>query len=137
MRPESYISPTVDSLDIVDRELLQPAGLDLSQVDRAMGALMSRQLTYGDIYFQFTRFETWAIEDGIVKDGVHSVDQASVYGLLPPRKPGSPTPTNSTPRRLTMPWTPREESFERAVTAVYRYPGRRLRITCILPTTRR
>ena len=75
MRPESYISPPVDSLAIVDRELLQPAGLDLGQLDRAMGKLMSRQLTYGDIYFQFTRFETWAIEDGIVKHGVHSVDQ--------------------------------------------------------------
>ena len=43
-------------------------------LDRALGALMSRRLDYADLYFQFTRFETWTVEDGIVKDGVHSVD---------------------------------------------------------------
>jgi len=75
MRPQKYVVPPVDSLTIVDRELLQPAGLDLSQLDRALGALMTRQLDYGDLYFQFTRIETWTIEDGIVKDGTHSVDQ--------------------------------------------------------------
>jgi TldD protein len=62
-------------LAAVDRQLLQPVGLDLAQVDQAMAALMTRQLTYGDIYFQLSRFESWSIEDGIVKDGVHSVDQ--------------------------------------------------------------
>ncbi len=75
MRPEKYVVSPVDSLAIVDRKLLQPAGLDLSQLDRALGALMTRQLDYGDFYFQFTRFETWTIEDGIVKDGTHSVEQ--------------------------------------------------------------
>jgi TldD protein len=75
MRPETSIDSTADSLAAVDRQLLQPAGLDLSQVDQALGLLMTRQLTYGDIYFQFTRFETWSIEDGIVKDGIHGVDQ--------------------------------------------------------------
>ena len=75
MRPEKYVVSPVDSLAIVDRKLLQPAGLDQSQLDRALGALMTRQLDYGDFYFQFTRFETWTIEDGIVKDGTHSVEQ--------------------------------------------------------------
>jgi TldD protein len=27
------------------------------------------------LYFQLTRFETWTVEDGIVKEGVHSIDQ--------------------------------------------------------------
>jgi TldD protein len=75
MRPQKYVVPPVDALTIVDRKLLQPAGLDLSQLDRALGALMTRQLDYGDLYFQFTRFETWTIEDGIVKDGFQSIDQ--------------------------------------------------------------
>jgi len=75
MRPEIHVGPPIDSLAIIDRDLLQPAGLDLGQVDRALGALMSRDLSFGDLYFQFTRFETWSIEDGIVKDGAHSVDQ--------------------------------------------------------------
>jgi TldD protein len=36
---------------------------------------MSRQLDYADLYFQLTRYETWTVEDGIVKEGVHSIDQ--------------------------------------------------------------
>ncbi|MCZ6585600.1 MAG: metalloprotease TldD, partial [Gammaproteobacteria bacterium] len=75
MRPQKYVIPPVDALAIVEAKLLQPAGLDLNQLDRALGALLTRQLDFGDLYFQFTRFETWILEDGIVKDGVHSVDQ--------------------------------------------------------------
>ena len=63
-----------DGFKAVRARLLEPAGLDMSDVDRALGALMSRNLDYADIYFQYTRFESWTVEDGIVKDGVHSVD---------------------------------------------------------------
>ena len=75
MRPQAVVGSPVDTLTVVDRQLLQPAGLDLRQLDQALGSLMTRQLDYGDLYFQFTRIETWTVEDGIVKDGVHSVDQ--------------------------------------------------------------
>ena len=63
-----------DTFEAVRGQLLEPAGLELGDIDRALGALMSRQLDYADIYFQYTRFESWTVEDGIVKDGVHSVD---------------------------------------------------------------
>ena len=36
---------------------------------------MSRDLDYADLYFQMSRFETWTVEDGIVKEGVYSIDQ--------------------------------------------------------------
>ena len=75
MQPEHQVSASLDRLGSVRELLLEPAGLDLSDIDRALAALMSRRLDYADIYFQFTRFETWTVEDGIVKDGVHSVDQ--------------------------------------------------------------
>ncbi len=64
----------LNRLGIVHAQLLEPAGLDLRDIDRALGALMSRQLDYADIYFQYTRFESWTVEDGIVKGGAHSVD---------------------------------------------------------------
>ncbi len=75
MRPQTYVDTPVDALAVAERELLQPGGLDLGQVGHALSDLMTRQLTYGDLYFQFARVETWTIEDGIVKSGVHSVDQ--------------------------------------------------------------
>jgi TldD protein len=60
----------------VARELLlERAGLDLSVLDRALAAAMSRQLDYVDLYLQLTRYETWTVEDGIVKEGAYSVDQ--------------------------------------------------------------
>ena len=74
MQPEQQVSASLDRLGLVQAQLLEPAELDLSDIDRALGALMSRRLDYADIYFQLTRFETWTVEDGIVKDGVHSVD---------------------------------------------------------------
>ena len=70
-----FEGPAADgAFEAVRSQLLAPAGLDLGDIDRALGALMSRRLDYADIYFQYTRFESWTVEDGIVKDGVHSVD---------------------------------------------------------------
>ena len=67
-------SAFTEGFEAVRTQLLEPVGLELADVDRALGALMSRRLDYADIYFQYTRFESWTVEDGIVKDGVHSVD---------------------------------------------------------------
>ncbi|HEX6996479.1 MAG TPA: metalloprotease TldD [Gammaproteobacteria bacterium] len=64
-----------DPLTIVQRELLEPAGLDLPMLDRALGELMARRLDYGDLYFQSRRYESWSVEDGRVKEGVFSIDQ--------------------------------------------------------------
>jgi TldD protein len=66
---------TVDPLALAERQILEPAGLDTSSLDRALGVLMARQLDYGDLYFQSTRFESWSVEDGTVKEGVFSIDQ--------------------------------------------------------------
>ena len=72
---QAQLARTTDALAIAEQELLVPAGLDLHALERTMGALMSRRLDYGDLYFQRTICETWRVEDGIVKDGGHSVEQ--------------------------------------------------------------
>jgi TldD protein len=64
-----------DPLSIVQQQLLEPAGLDLASLDRALAELMARKLDYGDLYFQSTRFESWSVEDGTVKEGVYSIDR--------------------------------------------------------------
>ena len=50
-------------------QMLAPAGLDMRALQRAMDALMARDLDYADLYFQHTRYETWSVEDGIVREG--------------------------------------------------------------------
>jgi TldD protein len=39
------------------------------------GTLLGPGIDFGDIYFQHSRRESWSVEDGIVKDGAHSIEQ--------------------------------------------------------------
>jgi TldD protein len=64
-----------DSFLIAREHLLEGAGLELAALDRALAAAMTRNLDYVDLYLQLTRYETWTVEDGIVKEGAYSVDQ--------------------------------------------------------------
>jgi TldD protein len=66
---------SVDSLGLAREHLLDANGLSLAALDRALGAAMSRQLDYVDVYLQLTRYETWTVEDGIVKEGAYSIDE--------------------------------------------------------------
>jgi len=75
IEPKLSAIPQTDALAVAREQLLAHAGLQTSALDRALSQAMSRQLDYADLYFQLTRFETWTVEDGIVKEGVHSIDQ--------------------------------------------------------------
>ena len=64
-----------DILALAQTRLLAPTGLDLAQIDLAFGRLMGPGVDFGDLYFQHSRRESWTVEDGIVKDGAHSIEQ--------------------------------------------------------------
>ncbi|MBP3984898.1 metalloprotease TldD [Pseudoxanthomonas helianthi] len=66
---------TTTSLTLAETRLLLPAGLDQTGLDRAFGALLGPGIDFGDLYFQHARRESWTVEDGIVKDGAHSIEQ--------------------------------------------------------------
>lgn len=66
---------STSALALAESRLLLPAGLDQSGLDRAFGALLGPGIDFGDLYFQHTRRESWTVEDGIVKDGAHSIEQ--------------------------------------------------------------
>jgi len=63
------------SLNTAESRLLVPAGLDIASLDGALGALLGPGVDFGDLYFQHARRESWTVEDGIVKDGAHSIEQ--------------------------------------------------------------
>jgi TldD protein len=65
------------TLDIARQRLLAPAGLDEHDLDRVFGKLLGHAVDGGDIYFQSTRYESWLLEDGIVKEGTHSIEQGA------------------------------------------------------------
>ena len=64
-----------DALSLAKQNLLSPAGLDTSDVDKLMGRLLSHDIDYADLYFQYSRQEGWSLEDGAVKSGSRSTDQ--------------------------------------------------------------
>ena len=70
MMPES-------NLDIARQRLLAPAGIDDNDLNRVFGKLLGHAVDSGDLYFQSTRFESWVLEDGIVKEGTHSIEQGA------------------------------------------------------------
>src|SRR6266446_10103730 len=48
---------------------------DALPISTVLGTVMSRGVDYADLYFQLSREESWSLEDGIVKEGSHSIEQ--------------------------------------------------------------
>ncbi len=71
----SAVLDTVPSFDLADRMILAPAGLTEGRLTSVLGELMSRGADYADLYFELSREESWSLEDSIVKDGSHSIEQ--------------------------------------------------------------
>src|ERR1700745_372220 len=61
--------------DVAERMILAPSGLDENRLSTVLDAVMSRGVDYADLYFQLSREESWSLEDGIVKEGSHSIEQ--------------------------------------------------------------
>ncbi|MBS0614190.1 MAG: metalloprotease TldD [Proteobacteria bacterium] len=62
-------------LETASELILRPSGLDQNALSRVLGLSAGRGIDYADLYFQFSREESWSLEDGIVKDASHSIEQ--------------------------------------------------------------
>ncbi len=62
-------------LDIATQSLLIPADLSISQLQSVLDGMMQHQIDYADLYFQYSRNESWGLEEGQVKSGNYSIDQ--------------------------------------------------------------
>ena len=63
------------SLDTATRTLLAPYDLEAAKLGRVFGALGARRIDYADLYFQYSRYEGWSLEEGIVKSGSFNIEQ--------------------------------------------------------------
>jgi len=64
-----------DMLLSVSEHLLAPGGLSVEQLPAVLGELAGPGIDAADLYFQSQVSETWALEDGIVKEGSFNLDQ--------------------------------------------------------------
>jgi TldD protein len=55
--------------------LLAPYQLDPAGLQGVLGSIMSHRVDYADLYFQYSRAESWGLEEGQVKSGSFSIDQ--------------------------------------------------------------
>ena len=84
----TQLTPTSDPLNIARDIILRPSGLDDSRLDRVFGEVMRHSVDFADLYFQISREESWALEDGIVKDGSASIEQGVGVRALSGEKTG-------------------------------------------------
>jgi TldD protein len=69
------LETTDDSLNLARRAILAPGGLDDQGLDRTLSLVMDHAVDAADLYFQVSREESWAMEDGIVKEGSASIEE--------------------------------------------------------------
>jgi len=55
--------------------LLAPYSLDSGGLQSVFGQIFTHRVDYADLYFQYTRSESWSLEEGIVKSGSFNIDQ--------------------------------------------------------------
>jgi TldD protein len=55
--------------------LLAPYSLDDQRLQTVFGEIMTHKVDYADLYFQYSRSESWSLEEGIVKSGSFNIDQ--------------------------------------------------------------
>ena len=67
--------PTLERLAIARQLLLEPFGLDETDLAKTLAEIKAHKVDEADLYFQYTRSEGWSLEEGIVKTGSFSIDQ--------------------------------------------------------------
>ena len=64
-----------DYLKTAEGLLIDPYDLDYLKISSVVSNLMSRKIDYADIYFQYTKSESWSLEEGIIKTGSFNIDK--------------------------------------------------------------
>ena len=75
-------------LEQVKQSLLQPAGIGDNELDRLMGRMLGRAIDYADLYFQYSRYESWSLEEGQVKSGSRNIEQGVGLRVVSGEKTG-------------------------------------------------
>ncbi len=77
-----------DLIQIASDIILAPAGLAERDLDRMLGELTGSAVDAADLYFQSSRLESWVLEDGIVKEGSHNIEQGAGIRVISGEKTG-------------------------------------------------
>jgi TldD protein len=69
------MTETKDFFAIADRCLLSPYDIDAARLQQVLSQILTHNIDYADLYFQYSRSEGWMLEEGIVKSGSFNIEQ--------------------------------------------------------------
>ncbi len=69
------VSMTPSVFSQAEAQLLAPGGLDDAALTQVLDSMLSHQVDYADLYFQYTRSEGWSLDEGMVKAGSFNIDE--------------------------------------------------------------
>jgi TldD protein len=75
MKSDNTLNQQADSMAFADQVLLRANDLDVSKVQGALKKIMTHEVDYADLYFQYSRSESWGLEEGQVKSGHFHIEQ--------------------------------------------------------------
>jgi TldD protein len=62
-RQETRVLEKETSFATANEVLLAPYALDASRLETVFGQIFAHKVDYADLYFQYTRSESWSLED--------------------------------------------------------------------------
>ena len=62
-------------LEKATRQLLSPVGIDNRDIEKTLDKMIVNNIDYADLYFELSQAEAWVLEEGIIREGSHSIDQ--------------------------------------------------------------
>ena len=81
--------------------LLVPSGMGEHELQKTLDSLLSHDIDSADLYFQAVRFESWVLEDGIVKEGSYNIERGVGVRAVSGEKSGFAYSDEIVPEALT------------------------------------
>ena len=103
MKPMSIAAPSstaAEPLALARSSILAPAGLDDARLGRALDLVLGSAVDSADLYFQLAHEESWALEDGIVREGSASIEQGVGVRAIAGERTGLAYPDEIMPAAL-------------------------------------
>ena len=63
------------AIELARETFLTSTGLSYQHLEQVFSHLLRQDTTLADLYFQSARYESWGLEEGIIKSGSYSIEQ--------------------------------------------------------------
>ncbi|WP_333689234.1 metalloprotease TldD [Methylococcus capsulatus] len=73
---------------IAERAILEPCGLIPQDIEKVVARLAGSDIDDADVYLQSSHYESWSLEDGIVKEGSYGIEQGAGLRAVSGEKTG-------------------------------------------------